>query len=187
MKKNLLFTITVGVLASLSFILMLWEIPVLPAYPFLKFEASDLPALIGGILMGPWAAAAIEFVKNIIHFFVKNDGTGGIGNLANFIVGCALTVPPAIIMKRKKTLPRLVIGLVIGVVTMVAVGAVANYFVFLPLWGIGEHTAKMTMILAGIIPINVIKAIPISILGFILYIPLSKALKNTALMSEEKK
>ncbi|HPJ22513.1 MAG TPA: ECF transporter S component, partial [Clostridia bacterium] len=55
----------VGMLSAVSAILMFLEIPVPLVPPFLKFDFSDLPALIAGFAFGPMAGVAVLLVKNI--------------------------------------------------------------------------------------------------------------------------
>ncbi len=91
--KKTKYITKVGMLTAIAVLLMFFEIPILPSFPYLKLDFSDVPALLGGIAMGPIAAVVIELLKNLIHFVLKNDGTGGIGNLANFVIGVALVLP----------------------------------------------------------------------------------------------
>ena len=106
--------------------------PIFPA--FLKMDISDLPALIGGFSLGPMAAILIQLIKNIFHIIFKNDGTGGVGNLANFIVGVSFTVPAAIVYIRSKTRRNALIGLVLGTILLVVCSSLANYYVLIPFY-----------------------------------------------------
>ncbi|MBR3351345.1 MAG: hypothetical protein IKG35_04445, partial [Erysipelotrichaceae bacterium] len=51
----------------------------------------------------PWQAACIEFVKIMLNFLFNGTFTAGIGELANFLMGCAFVVPAGIIYKKDKT------------------------------------------------------------------------------------
>lgn len=99
--KNTRFIAVTGVLSALSFILMLLEfsVPLMPE--FIKFDFSDLPAIIGSFSMGPAYGAIICFVKNLLHLTVSS--TAGIGELSNFLIGCVYAVTAGIIYKYKKT------------------------------------------------------------------------------------
>lgn len=166
----------IGMLVAAGVVLMYLEIPILPAFPYLKLDFADLPVLLGGFAFGPIVAIIIEILKNVIHFIIKNDGTGGIGNLANILVGCALCVPAAIIYKKRKNRKGALMGLVVGIFSMIAVGVLINYFVILPLYGIVDETAVRATMIGGIIPINAIKGISTAIITYILYKPLSPIL-----------
>ena len=190
-KFNINYLTKIAMLTAIAVVLMYLELP-LPIFPaFLKIDLSDLPALLGGFALGPLAAVIIQLLKNIIHFIVKNDGTGGIGNLANFLVGCALAVPAAIIYLKNKSLKNAIIGMVAGVFSLVAIAALANYFLLWPLYvkligfdalvGMSsEANDKIdsvgTYILYAIVPFNALKGIIVCVITGFIYKPLSKLL-----------
>lgn len=83
-------TITsVAVLAAISFALTFFEFPVPLSPSFAKMDISDFPALVGAMTLGPWAGVAVEIVKNLLGLF--STSTGGIGELANFLMGSSLS------------------------------------------------------------------------------------------------
>ena len=83
-ETNVRFIAVTGVLSAAAFVLMLIEIPVpMLIPPFIKFDFSDLPALIGAFAMGPLCGILIEFIKNLLHTFVS--GSFGVGELSNFM------------------------------------------------------------------------------------------------------
>ena len=172
----------IAMLSVLAFVLMQFEL-ILPIFPsFLKIDVSDLPALIGAFAMGPFAGIAIEAVKNLLH--LMQTTTGGVGELANFVIGCSLAVPAAIIYKKHKSKKSAIVGLTVGTIAMTIVGALANYFVMIPF-----YTAFMpidaiielgtiinpkiisveTLVLFGIVPFNIFKGIVLSVLTLLLY------------------
>ena len=57
-----------------------------------EIDLSDAVILMGGFAMGPLAACVMEFIKNILNLILNGTMTAGVGELANFIMGCALTV-----------------------------------------------------------------------------------------------
>ena len=78
----------IAMLSAVSFVLFLLEFPVIPSLGHLKLDFSDVPALIAGVLYGPFASVVVEVIKNFIELLVKGVGTQmGFGNLMNFIVG----------------------------------------------------------------------------------------------------
>lgn len=166
----------VAMLTAIAVVLMYLEFP-LPLFPaFLKMDLSDIPALIGGFALGPIAGIIIEFVKNLIHFIIKNDATGGVGNLANFIVGVALIVPASIIYIKYKTRKSAIIGMLVGLVAMVVVAVLANYFILLPLYGMSNLEEVKTFVIATTIPFNALKGAIVCIITGFIYKPLSRIL-----------
>ncbi len=187
-KSKVRYLTKIAMLTAIAVVLMYLEIP-LPIFPaFLKIDLSDLPALLGGFALGPLAGIIIQLLKNVIHFFVKNDGTGGIGNLANFLVGIALVVPAALIYRRKKNIKHAVFGMAAGLISMTAVAVLANYFILWPLYvklagleyligSSSEANDKIknlgTYIVYAVLPFNVVKAAAVCIITGFIYKPLS--------------
>ncbi|NLJ40408.1 MAG: ECF transporter S component [Clostridiales bacterium] len=188
--------VKLALLSALAFVLMLVEVP-LPLFPaFLKLDVSDLPALIGGFALGPVAAIIIEFIKNIFHFIFKNDGTGGIGNLANFIVGVSFVVPAALVYMKNKSKKGAVIGMAIGTLCLAILASLANYYFLIPFYinfyfggdvaniiGVMAKANKNivsieTYILYGVVPFNIIKAIFTSVITFFIYKSISPLLRK---------
>jgi riboflavin transporter FmnP len=150
MKKTTLSKlIKVSVLSAMAFILMLLEFP-LPIFPsFLKIDFSDLPALLGAFAMGPIAGIVIEFMKNLLNVAIQGSATALIGEAANFVVGAAFVGVAGLVYQRSKTRKNAVISLSAGIVAMVLVASVANYFVFLPLYEKVLHFPVVAMVEAG--------------------------------------
>ena len=159
----------VGVLASLSVVLMFFSIPLFFLPDFLRLDLSELPALIGLFTLGPLGAIAIELVKNMIH--LASTRTFAIGELANFLIGTSLILGTYWGIRKKW---HLWLSLSFGVFIMTLSAALVNYFILLPLyaWAMGipvEMFVKMGqaanpkiidltgLILWGIVPFNLIK------------------------------
>ena len=78
--------VKMGMLAAIGMVLMLVDFP-LPLFPsFLQIDLSDVPAVIGAFSLGPAAGVVIELLKNLLKLIVGSN-TGGVGELANFLVG----------------------------------------------------------------------------------------------------
>ena len=187
--------ITIGMLAAIAVILMLFEFPIPFLAPgFYKLDLSELPVLIGTFAMGPVAGIAIEFVKILLNLLINGTTTAYVGELGNFIVGCAFLIPAGIIYWRKKTFKRAVIALVVGGLTMVAAGSLMNAYVLLPLYASafggmqniiaagtavnGHITSVATFVLLAVAPFNLVKAVLVSVLTLLLYKRISVLLKK---------
>lgn len=178
-----------SMLSVIAFVLMMLESQV-PFFPeFLKIDLSDLPALMAGLAMGPLAGVAVEAVKNILHLLMTT--TGGVGELANFLVGSSLVVPAAFIYQRKKDKRTALLGLAAGVACMAVVGALANYYILLPFYStffpidaIVAMSAKVnpaikdmgSLILYAIVPFNLFKGLVLSIITLAVYKRISRIL-----------
>lgn len=131
-SKKTRFLAGAAMLSAVSCILQYLEIPIPIMPPFIKFDFSDLPALMGAYAYGPLAGVAIELIKNLIHCAVSQSAT--VGELANFILGACLTATAGIIYRRKKTKGRALIGGIVGSFVMGIVSIPANYFVVYPFY-----------------------------------------------------
>ena len=88
--QNVRMLTMTAVLSAIAFVLAFFEFPVPLSPSFARMDLSDLPALIGAFAYGPAAGILIELVKNALQLFTSS--TGGIGELANFIMGSSFVV-----------------------------------------------------------------------------------------------
>ena len=128
--------VQIAMLAAVATVLMLWEVP-LPfiAPSFYKMDLSEVPIMIGAFAMGPLAAAVIELIKILLNFVLNGTTTAGVGELGNFIMGCALVMPAGFIYKQAKTKKHAIIGMVTGIVCMAVASALVNGLLLLPAYG----------------------------------------------------
>jgi Predicted membrane protein len=176
----------VGILSAVSTVLMFIEIPLWFAPSFYKIDLSEIPVLIGSFAIGPLAGVVMELIKNLLNIVFRGTTTGGIGELANFLMGCAMVVPSAILYQRHKTKKHALIGLSVGTVCLVVVGCLLNYYVLLPVYASVFHmpidalvqmgtavnpsvNSLWTLVLLAVAPFNLIKGVLVSILTLLLY------------------
>lgn len=179
-------------LSVVAYILMIIEVPVMFFPAFLTIDLSDIPALIAGFALGPIGGIIVEFIKNVLHLMTKSS-TGGVGELANFLVGTALVVPAAISYKVSRTRRAAFMGMALGVAVMGIVGALANYFILLPFyakvmpleqiieWSAAANGAikdMKTLILYAIIPFNLLKGAIVVIITGVIYKKISHLFVN---------
>lgn len=180
-----------AMLAAVSFVLQFLELPMPLTPAFARFDFSDLPALIGAFAYGPIWGVVIELVKNLLHLTVSS--TGGVGELANFVMGAALVFSAGLIYKKHKSRKMALIGCFVGSVCMGVMAAVMNYFVLLPLFQmfmpmeemIAAFAAfvpfirtKLDVVLWNSLPMNILKGAVISLITMLLYKRLSPLLKG---------
>ena len=99
---------------------------------FIKFDLAELPALIASFAIGPLSGACVCLLKNLIC--LMNTSTGGVGELSNFILGCAFVVPAGLIYKSKKNRTRALVGSVVGAAAMGILGIFSNYYFIYPIY-----------------------------------------------------
>lgn len=124
--------VATALLAALSFVVSLFEIPMPLSPSYIKLDFSDVPALIGAFAYGPIAGVMIELVKNLIALLTTN--TGGVGQLANFSIGSAMMVVAGSVYRVKRTRKGAMIGIFFGAIAMGLMAMVMNYYVLLPLF-----------------------------------------------------
>ena len=126
--------VKMGVLSALAFVLMeMLEIR-LPFFPeFLKIDFGDVPAVVATLVIHPFAGVVVVAMKNLLG--LMGSTSGGIGEIANVLVGIAYILPIAIFTKRSGSLKNVIIGSVVGVGLMIIAGMLTNAFITLPLYG----------------------------------------------------
>lgn len=185
-KSNVKTLTKVGVLSAVATILMLFDFPLWFAPNFYKLDLSEVPVLIGGFALGPIAGAMIELVKILLNFVLNGTDTGGVGEIANLIVGCSFIVPAAYIYKHKKSVKSAVIGMVVGTLCLAVIGSALNYFVLLPVYSkvfgapieafvnmgnvINPAIVDLkTLVLYAVAPFNLFKGIIVSAITLLIY------------------
>ena len=170
MNTNTNKMIKISLLSALALILMYIDFPIIPLFPWLKIDLSDVPALIGAFGFGPLAGVLIELIKNIVIVLIKGTQTGFVGETANFLVGVSLILPAALVYHKKKNKKNAIVGMVLGAVCMEVVGIVANIYFLLPAYGMQMSPAEsIKYITVGLLPFNGIKALIVSVLTYVLY------------------
>lgn len=127
--KNL---VTIAVLSAVAAVLMYLEFPLWFAPPFYELDFSEIPVLVGAFSMGPAAGFIIEALKIVLKLLLKGSTTMGVGDWANLLIGCALVIPASLIYMKNRTKKGAILGLLVGTLTMAAVGCFLNAYVLLP-------------------------------------------------------
>lgn len=178
--------VKISILSVIAFIFMALDFPLWFTPPFLKFDISDLPALIGSFAMGPMAGVIIQFLKNVLKLFIKGTNTAFVGELSNFVVGSIFTYSAGFIYYKNKTKKSALLGLIVGTVLMTLVISLVNYVFMIPfyakMYGISVDaiigmTRKLnsnvsdlkSLIIFAILPFNLLKGVVVSLLTMILY------------------
>ena len=180
--------IKLSLLSAIAVILMYIDFPVIPIFPWLKIDLSDVPALMGALAFGPLAGVIIELMKNLLILIVKGTGTGFVGELANFLVGVALVWPAALVYKKNKTKKTAILGMVLGVLCIEVVGILANVYLLLPAYGMAMSKAElMQYVTVGLIPFNGIKSILVCGITYALYKKVSVSIFKVEPMLDKPK
>ena len=175
-------TITMtALLAAMSYVLAFLEFPVPLSPSFARMDLSDLPALIGAFAFGPMIGVMIELIKNILQ--LVSTSTGGIGELANFLMGASYVLTAGFIYKYKKTKKMAMWACVISSVVMGIVAAIVNYFILLPLFEMFMPLEQLIasfgeFVLFNALPFNILKGLIIGAIAMLIYKKLTWILKG---------
>lgn len=183
----------VAILSAISYILMFISMPIPGLFPdFLKIDISDVPAIFGGMALGPFAGFMIVFIKNLFQAMTAST-TAWIGEIANLLIGGSYVVIVSLVYRNKKNLKGLLIGFVLGTIAMVIVGCLTNYYMLLPFYGkimpmeaiidmgnlINPKVTDLgSFVVWMIAPFNLVKAILISLITLPLYKKMEVLLKK---------
>lgn len=181
----------IAMLTAVSEILMLFDISLPFAPGFYKIDLSEVPVLIGCFAMGPIAGVITEAMKNLLSFLFGST-TGGVGEIANFVIGCAMVVPAGLIYQHRKNRKNAVVGMIAGTFCMTVLGAVLNAYVLLPAYAAvfggmdaiiglgtavnGNITGLMSFVMLAVVPFNLVKGVVVSVVTYVLYKHVSKIL-----------
>ena len=196
MKNNKVQMICkVAMLSAIAAILMLLEfaIPFVP--PFYQIDFSEVIVLLCGFALGPLAAIICEAMKIILNLLMNSTNTYGVGELANFIVGCSFVLPATIYYHKHKSKKYALRGMIIGTISLCIVAVLMNYFVLLPAYSYflkipmeglisigtsvnGNIDSLFSFILFAVAPFNLLKGIVSSTIVLMIYKKVSPILKK---------
>ena len=187
--RYLVFT---ALFSAISVVLMYLEIsiPIVPS--FIKFDFSDLPALICSFAFGPLYGVLVCLLKNLLHLFASQ--TAGVGELANFAMGAVFAFTAGTVYKFNKTRKGAVISSASAAFAMGILSLPLNYFLIYPLYYklgmakeaiLGMYKAILPSV-DGIfsalcvfnLPFTVVKGLIVALIAFLIYKPLSPILKD---------
>ena len=123
---------SIAVMSAVAMVLQFIEvsIPIMPS--FIKLDFSDIPELIIAFAYGPISGAIVCLLKNLIHMPLSSSAF--IGELSNFLLGCAFVIPAGLIYKHNKTKKTALIASIAGAFVMAILSVPINYFIIYPLY-----------------------------------------------------
>lgn len=198
MTKKVLTTKNLTMIAmfsAISAVLMVFEIQ-LPFSPsFVKFDFSDLPVMLGGFLIGPFAGGIIVFMKILLHFLLNGTTSFFVGDLSNLLLTLSFVLPASFIYQQKKTKKTTIQGLLVSIICTSLLAIIFNLFLIFPLY-LKVLNLKMvdlinmihvvnplvkdvfTMIVFSLLPFNLFKYSIVSMITMLSYKELSILFKE---------
>ncbi len=155
---------SVAILGALSFLLMFLEVAT-PFAPFLRYDPSDIAALVGGFTLGPIPGAVIVVLRNLLRGLLVKPDPIGLG--MNTVAGVAMVTVSAwwyqSRLTRRAAAEALVLGGIAQVLVCIPAAAIA-----MPLYGL-PPAGVPALLWGAIVPFNLVKCTVSGGLTFVFY------------------
>ena len=171
--------VTMALMCAIGTLLSFIEFPLLPGVTWLKFDASNMPAMVAGFAYGAAGGVAVGIVTAIIHGLLMADFTGA---LMNILVVTCFVLPAALIYKKKRTYKFAIIGLVFSIIAGV-IGSIIGNLLLTPSWLGVPFDAVVALIIPVLIPFNLFKGLLNSVITLIVY----KSISNIITPKKDQK
>ncbi len=166
----------IAVFSAVGFLLSFLEFPIFPAAPFLKLDFANVTTLLGGFILGPVPALIISAVKELLCLL--KSSTGGVGEIANFILTASFVLLPSIVYRYKKGLKTVILSLAAACMLQTAAGLIVNRFINFPLYMGEGAAAAFKSLWYYILFFNLIKSAAISAIVLLTYKRISTLLSK---------
>lgn len=167
-RRIAMYALFVALAMAVSFL----EFPLMPAAPWLKYDPSGVVCLVAGFAFGPSAAAIVSVLGFLPHLFTNPWGT-----LMAVLVALALSVPAALIYRRRRTRASALVGILVGALIALAVAIGAN-LVITPMYAYMSMADVAKLIVPVLLPFNLIKFALNGVITFLIYKPISTLLNR---------
>lgn len=139
MNKNKVLNLThIGILSALALVLLILlpgGIAILPATPWLRYDLADVPVLLGTLLFGPVSGLMILAIVSMVQaLFFSSDGF--VGLFMHFCATGSLLVVMHFVSAHKRTLKKVILGILGGVITMIGIMVLLNLYFIPVVYGI---------------------------------------------------
>ena len=175
---------TIAILSALSFVLMYFDFPLLPAAPFLRIEFSILPVLVGLVVLDLPAALGILLLRSLLKLLLNNQGVSTyIGLPMNIVALGVFVIAFGLIWKEERTAIRFALASLVGVISMTLAMLVLNYVYAVPLYAkfanfdIENILGLSNYLLAMVLPFNLIEGVIFALSFWLLFVLLKPTLK----------
>ena len=173
-RLNVRSMVQIAILGAVANILLLLRFPLPFMPPFMDFDLSGIPEIIGTFIMGPVAGIMIVIIKILVKLLMTGTTSMFTGELQNLILSCAYIIPAGIIYQKVKTKKAALIGMIAGTLICAVTAVFSNMYIIIPfytrIYGLSmEQIIAMTQavnkfvdsewkfVAFGVIPFNLIK------------------------------
>jgi len=184
----------ISIFTALSTVLYHLRFPLPMFFPsFLDVQFSNLPALIGALLLGPWSGVLIVVLRGLLK--LPFTSSAGVGELADVLIGVAAVLSAGLYYKYHRTKKGGVIALLLSTVFWIVAAVLANYFILMPFFikvigfdavfgalgvikGITRKNFMEYYILFAVIPFNLMLSVLVNTVTYFVYKRISKIWKD---------
>ncbi len=151
---------------------------------FLSFDLKDSVMAIGAMFFGPVYGITMAVIVALIEALTISS-TGVYGFIMNVISSATYVGIASFVYKRKRTLTGAVVGLVTSSAVTVGVMLLFNVLVT-PFYMNVSREAVFSMLLPLLLPFNITKTVFNSSIVFLLYKPVTTALRNAGMLPKSE-
>lgn len=170
----------VGVFTALAYICcVLFHFKV----SFLSFDLKDAVMTIGAMFFGPAYGFAMSLIVSTIELATISS-TGLYGYIMNILSSVVFVCIGSFVYTRHRSMLSALIGMILAVIALTAVMIGANLIITPFYMNVSVDEVK-ALILPLLLPFNLTKAIFNAALVFLLYKPVSTALKSAGFLKRE--
>lgn len=173
---------TTAMLCAIAYVMVV--IGRIPVVLFLKYDPKDIIITLGGLIWGPMTSFIVSMIVSLIEMVTISE-TGIWGCIMNIISTCSFACTASFIYKKKRTLSGAVTGLVTGCLTMVLVMLLWNYLIT-PIYMGYPREAVAELLIPAFLPFNLLKAGLNAGFTFLLYKPITTALRKARYISDSQ-
>lgn len=184
-----------AIMSALAAVIMQFSIVLPFVPPFYELDLSEVIIMLVGFALGPLAAIICEALKIILNLIIDGTATLGIGELANFIMGCSFIIPAVMFYHKHKSRANAAKGMILGTISLSIVACLLNYFVLLPVYAFffqmdisalvamgsevnGNITDLFGLVVLAVLPFNLLKGGLNAIIVYFTYKKVSPILKR---------
>lgn len=173
---------TTAMLCAIAYVVVV--VGRIPVVLFLKYDPKDIIITLGGLIWGPMTSLIVSVIVSLIEMVTISEN-GPIGLIMNIVSTCSFACTASFIYKKKRTLSGAVIGLAAGSLMMVVVMLLWNYLIT-PIYMGYPREAVAELLIPAFLPFNLLKAGLNAGFTFLLYKPITMALRKAGYISDSQ-
>lgn len=171
---------TLAMISAIAYVMVL--VGRIPVVMFLKYDPKDIVITMGGLIWGPMASFTVSVIVSLIEMVTISEN-GILGCIMNIVSTCSFACTAAFIYNKKRTLSNAVIGLLAGSLMMILVMMLWNYLIA-PIYMGYPREAVAELLIPVFLPFNLLKSGLNAGFTFLLYKPITTALRKTGYISD---